>query len=462
MRKTWMILAGIVAVGLLTFYYFSQERRFIWDEYTRFIPEDDEPFGSQLFDRMAEATLPNGYRVYDDDFEALLGTDERCALLLLYTRMDVTEDFCVALERFVKKGNKVMLVGNYGYLGSGTCFEARLAPVYYWGFSKDSLKNVLMGKTKPVSVTMTDVPKDSMAIPEVLLGEVLHMPEKAKVSSGFSRSDAEAYLSFYSDDDDAEESVAEEVAVVDDDENIPVMVDEDMPVDDDEDDVVHGVLSYEMQVGKGTAYVVAAPLLFTNYGVLDRNISRYLGYQMGRLANLPVTRVTKNSLVKYNLAHGGYNYDDDGRGQSPLVHLLGYRPLRWALYTLLWAVVIFVFFTARHRQREVPVVAKPVNRNMEFVRLLGTIYYRRHDNHDLFLKKYTYFKEELRRTQMIDLDDERMREGNARMLARRTGMEEEEVANTLQLLKAVADAESLGNAQLQECVQKIDDIMVRL
>ena len=131
---------------------------------------------------------------------------------------------------------------------------------------------------------------------------------------------------------------------------------------------------------------------------------------------------------------------------------------------MLCAALIFMFFSARHRQRVIPVVAKPVNRNLEFVKLLGPIYYRRHDNHDLFLKKYTYFKEELRRKQMIDLEDERMREGNARMLAQRTNTEEKDMANTLKLLRAVADTDAaeLGNAQLQECIQKIDDILGRL
>ena len=63
---------------------------------------------------------------------------------------------------------------------------------------------------------------------------------------------------------------------------------------------------------------------------------------------------------------------------------------------------------------------------------------------------------------MIDLEDERMQEGNARMLALRTNTEEEDMAKTLELLRAVAEADELGNEQLQECIQKIDDILARL
>ena len=63
---------------------------------------------------------------------------------------------------------------------------------------------------------------------------------------------------------------------------------------------------------------------------------------------------------------------------------------------------------------------------------------------------------------MIDLEDERMQESNARMLALRTKTEESDMVNTLKLLRAMADADELGNVQLLECIRKIDDILARL
>lgn len=459
MSNRWLILAGILVAGLLVLFHFSQNRHFVWDEDTKFLTDDDEPFGSELFDKMAEATLPNGYQVYDGDFEELLSTDKRCALLLLYTFLFDVSDYYAALELFVEKGNKVMLVTNHqgNYMSDETCFEANLKPAFWWGFSKDSLKNVLTGKAMPAKVVMKEALDDTLDIPVTLLGKINNYPDKAKVSSTWDLPEEKPIL------DDVpvavKETLAKYEAMADEEDLTPPEEEDTLDVEDV--DVSHGVLSYEIQVGKGTVYVVSAPLLFTNYGVLDRNIARYLEYQMGRLSDMPVVRVANSSLNRYNGAHGAY-MPDEFDDKSPLDHLLGYPALRWAIYTMLLAAAIFILFTARHRQRVVPVLSKPVNRNMEFVRLLGTIYYRRHDNHDLFLKKYTYFKEELRRTQMIDLDDERVREANARMLAQRTGMEEEDVAKTLELLKAVAASGDLDNTQLQECVQKIDNLIGHL
>ncbi|MBO4822096.1 MAG: hypothetical protein J5548_11630 [Prevotella sp.] len=418
MKNKWMMLAGLLLVGVLAMFYLMRERHFIWDMNTRFQTDDDEPFGSELFDKMAEATLPNGYRVFDGDFEELLATNERCALLLVYTDLPQVSIFYEELEKFAKKGNKVMLVcdGTH-YYAEETCFDTYVVN----NFSLEVLKKELTGEEEMAKVVVNAKKKETLEIPETLLGRISSSPNGVKHTSyKFAGSGSFSNDLSYN-------------------------------------------LSYEINVGKGMAYFVSSPLLFTNYGVLDKNISRYLAFQMGQLADLPVVRVSYNSQAQYNYAHGANNRDRyDSRGSSPLSHMLKYQPLRWALYTMLCVALIFMFFTARHRQRVIPVVKKPVNRNMEFVRLLGTIYYRRHDNHDLFLKKYTYFKEELRRSQMIDLDDERMREGNARMLALRTKTEEEDMAKTLELLRTMAEAVELGNEQLLECIQKIDDIQARL
>ena len=169
-------------------------------------------------------------------------------------------------------------------------------------------------------------------------------------------------------------------------------------------------------------------------------------------------------MTNHSLKKATRDDDDEGYSgeRSPLDHLLSYRPLRWAFYTLLFAAVLFMVFTARRRQRVMPIVERPANRNLEFVRLLGTIYYRRHDNHDLFMKKYTYFREELRRKQLIDLDNIQV-EVNARTLAQLMGVEEKDLNDTLRLLKAVeASTGELGNEQLIDCVHRMNDILKHL
>ena len=84
-------------------------------------------------------------------------------------------------------------------------------------------------------------------------------------------------------------------------------------------------------------------------------------------------------------------------------------------------------FYARRRQRVIPVVEEPKNRSIEFVKLIGTLYYQKHINHDLLQKKYAYFTETLRRLMMVDVEDTETRKDDVAQIALRAGMPEAEV-----------------------------------
>ena len=104
----------------------------------------------------------------------------------------------------------------------------------------------------------------------------------------------------------------------------------------------------------------------------------------------------------------------------------------------------------------------PANRNLEFVRLLGTIYYRRHDHLDLLRKKYTYFAEELRRNLLLDIDDQENEDANIRLLAQKTGIDEEQVRATLTKVRDCVDNGNVSEKQLFDCIDQINKIIKRL
>jgi hypothetical protein len=87
-------------------------------------------------------------------------------------------------------------------------------------------------------------------------------------------------------------------------------------------------------------------------------------------------------------------------------------PLRWALYLTVLSLLLFCIFTARRRQRVIPVVQKPQNMNLEFVKLIGSLYWQQHDNPGLLAKKLAYATEEIRRqkAQIAPEDDKLLQE----------------------------------------------------
>ena len=64
-----------------------------------------------------------------------------------------------------------------------------------------------------------------------------------------------------------------------------------------------------------------------------------------------------------------------------------------------------MIFTARRKQRAIPVIREPENKSLEFAELIGTLYYQKKDHADLVRKKYLYFAEELRREMQVDVEE---------------------------------------------------------
>ena len=77
---------------------------------------------------------------------------------------------------------------------------------------------------------------------------------------------------------------------------------------------------------------------------------------------------------------------------------------------MLFTILLFLIFNARRRQRVIPVYKAPRNHNIEFVKLIGTLYWQRHDNNDLLQKKYATFVDAIRHSTAADItniaDDE--------------------------------------------------------
>ncbi len=392
-------------------------RRFVWQP--TLDHESDEPFGCQLFDQMAEATLPNGYTYYSGDLDSLLRSGRRMSLLLVNFYHEWDADALARLDSCVRSGSKLMLVTTSSFLPYCEGFQAwkdleESMRSYNSYFEKEDLAKCLKGKAPSDTLLCGDGTR--IVVPPTLLSWRLdksapHFVFTCKLLPNSSGK----------------------------------------PMKGD------GAVSARAKWGRGELHIVTTPLLFTNYGVLDDQISKFLGYELAKIADKPVVRIDPSCMYSVR------SVQQEDKTVSPLYFMLDHPPLRWALYTLVAAAVLLMFFTARRRQRVIPVVAAPVNRNLEFVRILGTIYFRNHDNHDLLCKKYTYFREELRRTLLIDIEDKRSEQSNVRNLSQRTGLPEETVSETLLLLRTLtAEGAQVSNQQLTEAVSKVDEIIKQL
>jgi hypothetical protein len=75
----------------------------------------------------------------------------------------------------------------------------------------------------------------------------------------------------------------------------------------------------------------------------------------------------------------------------------------------LGAVLVFILFNAKRRQRVVPIIEPLKNTSVDFIRSIGNLYMQEGDFHDMMAKKSQYFLSKVRTELLIDtqvLDEE--------------------------------------------------------
>lgn len=205
--------------------------------------------------------------------------------------------------------------------------------------------------------------------------------------------------------------------------------------------------------GRGEIVVVAMPLLFTNYGMIEGETHEVVFRLLAGMADRPLVRLTDQNT----------DGADAQVENSPFRLILKDDALWWPFYTSLVLLVLFFVFTARRRQRAIPVVPPPVNHTLEFTRLIGTLFYQRHDRKGLLRCKWELFAQAVRRqadvdVQALDADDHLFQ-----VLSDRTGMGYEEVARMIKRLRyLVANDSDMTADELWRAVDGMDDMARRL
>ena len=207
------------------------------------------------------------------------------------------------------------------------------------------------------------------------------------------------------------------------------------------------------ECGKGKIVVTSIPLLFSNYGILNDTIRPIVLRLLSECGDKPV--------VRYDIRYVGEEVQEETEG-SPLHYLLANRPLRWAFYLSLATLVAFVLFSARRRQRVIPVIQPPVNHMMDFVKRIGGIYYKRHDNVDLLYKKYATFSNDLRVKAMIDIDNIDDIDDELQSLSNRTGIPAGQLRQHLNDVREAINSRSIKDARVQQLIDVMNDIMNKI
>ena len=449
------LFAMLVLFVLFCLLQVNLPKKFVWSP--TFSHVDKQPFGSFVFDSVLTQSLPNGYHVTKKTFFQLdqEHAKEKISVLMVVDQQDLKQLDVKYLCNIARRGGKVMVVASSSFDDGRNAdtvvvdelertFKVRIEDGMYF-----SLRGILSG-LKAHDNDMYDTiywnNRETMYAAQSyrmfynMVGGTLFVDSVPKVkrlaytlsTAGYDYKHDSLYVGDFTRFDtivDKKERI----------ERIDTFAIKKIPV------------AVSVPYGKGEVIFVSSPLLFTNYGMLEGNTFVYIFRLMSYLADLPVYRTEAYVKTDAMLV----------AEQSPFREFIKRPPLRWALYLALLGVVLFMIFTARRRQRVIPIMSKPANRSLEFIQLIGTLYYQRKDHVDLVRKKFKLFAEELRKTAGVDISDVNTDDREYLLLAEKTGMNSDRLKKVIRQIRLVLHSE--GNISVEEMRSLIDamDTIVR-
>ena len=342
MRSSRWFIIGIVLFLLIMFVVESHlPKKFVWNP--TFAQHDHQSLGCAVFDDVLKSSLPDGYSLSRKTFYQFAADSDSCRSILVITQhVNLVEADLNALLDLAQRGNKILIAASsfstslsdtLGFDNSYAYFNPRRMKEYAGNLlERDSV--CWIGDSAVYD-------KRTFRFYPHLCGIYFTKYDSLSLPLATSRIDS---MQMFND-------------------SLPDCF---PPV------------ALSRPIGSGEIVLVTTPLLFTNYGMLDGDNAAYLFRLLSHLKGLPVVRTE---------AYGAGAQVE----VSPFRYFLSQRPLRWALYLTMLVLVLFMVFTARRRQRAIPVIREPANRNLEFAELIGTLYYQKKNHADLVRKKFIYF-----------------------------------------------------------------------
>ena len=415
----WYVFGIIIASVIIFFLQMQLPQRYDWT--ATFDSKDRNPFGCYVMDSVFKQMMPKGYRVEDSTLYQLSQTPGARHVLIVANYLPITDRDTAAIRKIAEKGGKIMIAGYvYDSDVDSLLFSFLGASVKgYDGFSLKGLKQQIESEASYMYDTIRWVAPPYSQCDY----RVYRMLRHAYVDTcghhagwtSLAQSTSKAW-----DDRLKYEQVTDVVAV-------------------------------KRKFGNGEVILVSMPLLFTNYMVLDKGASGLVFRLMNEMADRPVVRL--HSTAERDRSEQLAN--DEGLFRS----LLKSPPLQWALYFTMLVILLFFIFTARRRQRVIPFIEPPKNNTLEFVQLIGTLYFQRKDHAGLVKTKFAYFADVVRRHTGVDVFDVGDSDHTFRILSSRCGQTYEEVAQTIKELRFIyANENNISVNDMKKMIDKMNKI----
>lgn len=370
MKKNILFILFILLVFVVMYFVNkTSPQKFRWE--ATYENSDRQPYGAHVLDKMLEASWNDLYiHSYDDIIDlyyAYVEDSAQANVLIVCDDFYTDEDDIDYLLAFVKKGGNVLIAADrFDYALMDTL---AFKPCYYSDYWPINLS---IEQKEHISVSFVN---------PSLANSTIGKAPKALISK---------YFCFK--------------------ENKKTVFDEPYVLAIDENDKA---LMINYKIGNGNLILSCTPLLFTNYTILSDSLHPFIWNSMAYLDGRPLIR------TEHYMAGNDFSLDNK---QGVFRYLLEQPSLRWAFYISLVAILLFMIFTTRRKQKLIPVIAPPQNRMLEFVHSISALYLSQGNNTDIIKKKYIFWADEIKGKYGIDILNEEHNEAFFQRFAAKTGM----------------------------------------
>ena len=189
--------------------------------------------------------------------------------------------------------------------------------------------------------------------------------------------------------------------------------------------------------GRGKFILHIAPAAFSNYFLLTGNNKEYLEKAFSYFK--PET----SSVYWDNYYRLRRSSDEDF---SIVNFFKKHPPLYYAFLLTLAALLIFIAFAGKRRQRFVPEKIPNTNTTISYTETIGRLYLQKKDNRNIALKMFTYFLEHVRNNYYLNTQS--LNNEFTEALSRKSGVPEARVKHLLQLMDDTDRSDNISDIRL--------------
>jgi hypothetical protein len=191
--------------------------------------------------------------------------------------------------------------------------------------------------------------------------------------------------------------------------------------------------------GQGKFILHIGPAAFSNYFLLTGNNKEYLEKTFSYF------KAETSSVYWDNFYRLRRSSDEDF---SIFNFFKKYPPLYYAFRLTLAALLIFIAFGGKRRQRFVPERIPNNNTTISYTETIGRLYLQKKDNRNIALKMFTYFLDHVRTSYYLNTQS--LNNEFSEALSRKSGVPEPRVKHLLQLMDDADQSENISDIHLLE------------